>query len=374
MRLVVTKSLKPGVELGKSIYNENGQVLIQSGVTLSERMINRLQEIGITFVYIKDSRADGIEVKESITQETRKKAIDTIKTEFSTMTDQGILSKSFNPDLIQKKFSVVIKNILNDIKGNREALSLLSNVYSYDSYIFTHSLNVTIYTLALAVKAGFNEKQLMEIGMGAMLHDIGKMTIPTEILGKPGKLTNEEYGIIKEHTTAGFNILRKSTSISLLTAHCAFQHHERLDGSGYPRGLARDEIHYYAKVIGIADVFDAMTSERVYRQAMLPNEGMEILFAGVETQYDKKLVEIFKETIAVYPCGLTVVLSDGRKGIVSKQNKQLTTRPVVRIIEEHGVELTNTYEVDLLEELNVTITECETRLASEKKEYSIKKL
>ena len=119
------------------------------------------------------------------------------------------------------------------------------------------------------------------IGLGSMLHDIGKIAVSKEILLKPGKLTEEEFQVIKTHTTEGFEMLRNSYSVPLLVAHCAFQHHERLDGSGYPRGIKSKDIHDYAKVIAVADVFDAVTSNRVYRSAMLPHEGLEMLYAGM---------------------------------------------------------------------------------------------
>ncbi|GAE33233.1 HD-GYP domain-containing protein [Halalkalibacter akibai] len=254
--------------------------------------------------------------------------------------------------------------ILADIKNNKDALAILSDIFVYDSYIFTHSLNVTVYTLGLAVELGFTEKQLMDIGMGALLHDVGKMAIPTEVLNKPGRLTVEEFEIIKSHAKAGYDMLRNAPNISLLSAHCAFQHHERIDGTGYPQGLKGNQIHYYAKLIAIADVFDAVTSNRIYRKPMLPHEGLELLYSGVENQFDQSLVEAFRKTIAVYPAGLKVKLSDGRVGIVVKQNKQLSTHPVVRIIEEHSRELANPYQLDLVEQLNVTIVETETTLAA----------
>ncbi len=119
---------------------------------------------------------------------------------------------------------------------------------------------------------GYSYEDLRLIGIGAMLHDVGKLLIPTEILLKPERLTNEEYEEMKQHARYGFDLLRNLHSVSLLVAHCAFQHHERIDGSGYPRGLVDFEIHPFAKIIGVADVFDAVTSNRVYREKILPSQ------------------------------------------------------------------------------------------------------
>ncbi|WP_370621810.1 HD-GYP domain-containing protein [Bacillus sp. JCM 19034] len=288
----------------------------------------------------------------------------TIKDEFSTIVDQTTLNKAFKYPKLNKDFSKVIQDILNDLKSNQQALSILSDIVTYDNYIFTHSLNVTVYTLRLAMELNFNEKQLGEIGLGAILHDVGKMMLPLDILNKPDRLTDPEFKIIQSHTNEGFEYLRKQHDIPLLVAHCAFQHHERLDGSGYPRGIMKNEIHEYAKIIAIADVFDAVTSHRVYRKAMLPNEALELLYAGAGTQFDQSLVEAFRRVVALYPEGLSVTLSDGREGIVIKQNKQLTTHPIVRIISEDGKDLLECYDLDLSKQLDVTIVKMESILAN----------
>lgn len=362
MRLVATSTLKVNDKLAKSILNENGQTLIQKGVPLSHKVINRLIEIGVTFVYIEDDRTSDISVKSVVSEETRLKSIQTIKTEFLTIADEIKLKKTFNGDHLSKNFSMIISNILEEIKSNKDVLTVLSDVYLYDNYIFSHSLNVTIYALGLALELNYTDKQINEIGLGAILHDVGKMLTPTEILNKPARLTQEEFEIVKLHTTDGYKMLKDLPNIPLLTAHCAFQHHERLNGSGYPQGLSGDKIHPYAQIIGICDVFDAVTSNRVYRRAMLPHEGLELLYAGVGTLYSEELIRAFRNVVAIYPEGLMVTLSDGRSGIVAKQNKQLSTRPIVRIFKENDIEV-EPYEIDLMLQHNITITDCEPVLA-----------
>jgi len=236
----------------------------------------------------------------------------------------------------------------------------LTSVYVHDNYTFSHSTNVTIYTLAMAMKMGYNDKQLNEIGMGSMLHDIGKVVIPKEILNKPGKLTDEEFALVKEHPTFGFELLRKEHSISLLSAHCAFQHHEKLDGTGYPRGLKGNEIHEYGKVMAIADVFDALTSNRSYRSAMLPHTAMEIIFAGANTHFDANLIRVFQQSVATYPEGVTVKLNTGEEGVVIKYEFSAPARPLVRIIKDpNGKRIEKPYDLDLAKHLNIMITECD---------------
>lgn len=366
MRLLSTNSLEQDMTLAKPIFNGTGQVLISEGVPLTSRMIDRLLQLGITYVYIEDPRTKDIEIHEPITERSRREAINTIQETFNVVKDERLLAKTFVFDRLAKKFSMVVRDILSQVKDHKDVLSLLTDVCAYDNYIFTHSLNVTIYSLALGMELNLSCKQLEELGMGAILHDVGKRVVPFEVLSKPGKLTDQEYNIVKRHAEDGFSLLRHVPNIPLTAAHCAYQHHERLDGSGYPRGLQGDKIHYYSRILAIADVYDAVTSNRVYRKAMLPQEGLEILYAGAGTKFELHMVEAFRRAIAAYPIGLTVNLSDGRKGVVIRQNPGLSDRPIIRIFEHNGKILKATYELNLKDELSVVINGTDTTLMAKR--------
>ncbi|MDQ0219667.1 HD-GYP domain-containing protein [Peribacillus cavernae] len=360
MRLLPTDSLIPGVRLGKSIKNERGHILLYEGVKLSERMILRLKELNIPFVYIHDPKTKHINPGKSISERLRKEAIKTIEDTFSDLQNKDFLSNSLVIEKASRRFTGLIRDILIEIRGNQELLTLLADIYTYDNYIFTHSFNVTLYSLAIGTELKLKPKQMETLGLGAILHDVGKILVPVDILMKPGKLTEEEFTEIKKHSETGFQIIRNVHTVPLLVAHCAYQHHERLDGSGYPRGLAGDDIHYFGKIIAVADVFDAVTSNRVYRSALLPHEGLEILYAGSGIQFDRKVVEAFRRAVAIYPNGLGVKLNDGRKGIVSRQNRGCSDRPVIEILEENGQPIADTYEVDLEIYTHLLIADCDT--------------
>lgn len=272
--------------------------------------------------------------------------------------DDSLMNNSFLIEKVSKQFKGIIREVIREIKRNDELLTLLSEVYVLDHYIFTHSLNVTFYSLAIGLELNLTQKELELLGLGALFHDVGKVKVSDEVLLKPGKLTEEEYEEIKKHAEYGFRILKEVHSIPLIVAHCAYQHHERLNGSGYPRGLQDKEIHFYGKIIAVADVFDEVTSNRIYKKAMLPHEGVEILYSGSGTMFDQKIVEAFRKSVAVYPIGITVILSDKRAGIVTKQNKGIGDRPIVLIIEETGVEIAEPYELNLMNQLSVTIIGC----------------
>ncbi|WP_223701437.1 HD-GYP domain-containing protein [Sutcliffiella deserti] len=361
MRLIPTKSMKPGMKLAKTIYNDHGRVLLSEGVPVTARMISRLQQLHVTFVYIEDSRTKDIHVPNMISDKVRKKAITTITDTFKQLEKEDTISKWFVMDQSSKKLKNLINHLLSDMKSNDEVSSLLTDVYVHDNYVFTHSLNVTLYALSIGLKLGLSQNDLEILGLGGILHDIGKMQIPAEILFKPGKLSSEEYTEMKKHTTYGYDILRNMHTIPLLVAHCAYQHHERLNGSGYPRGVKAPDIHLFGKILAVADVFDAVTSHRIYRSAMLPHEGLEILYAGSDTLFEPSIIEAFRKSVAIYPFGLTVTLNDGRKGLVVGQNKDLTERPIIRIIEEEGTEIEEPYDINLKDYLDVGIVDCDIK-------------
>lgn len=357
MRLVATTSIKPGEILGQTIFRDSGTVLLHSGVALSERLITRLEEQGITYVYIQDEVTKDIDVKPAISERLRQEAVSSMKEIFNNIRKEKLITKSFSLDDQGKNITDIITKMMDELNNHDETINLLTDIYLTDDYIFQHSLNVTIYALAIGANLKLNAKELTELGKGALLHDIGKVFIDPEVLQKPDKLSNEEYEMMKTHTTLGYEFLRKNHTISSVIAHCAFQHHERIDGTGYPRGIKGKDIHLFAQIIGVADVFDAVTSNRVYRKAMLPHEGLELLYTSAINQFDIRIVEAFKNSVAVYPNGITVRLNDDRLGVVLKQNKHICDRPIVRILKE-DTKTIEPYTIDLSKELTVTITEC----------------
>ncbi|MBK3496158.1 HD-GYP domain-containing protein [Viridibacillus sp. YIM B01967] len=359
MRLISTKVLQPGMVIGRTIWNEAGRPLLHEGVVASSQIINRLSQLNVQYVYINDKISQGIEIVEAVPLHARRQAVEKITGSFTMLKDRKNVDSTYCLDQQSKHFVSIIDQLLESIVNSEEIITVLSDAFIYDEYIYQHSLQVAIYSIAIARELKYTSDEVRQIGIGAMLHDVGKMLIPQEILSKPSRLTNEEYNTMKFHAKYGFDLLRNLHTISLLSAHCAFQHHERLDGSGYPRGLIDFEIHPYAKIIAVADVFDAVTSNRVYRKKMLPSQGMEIINQGIGTLYDEKVVKAFQKCIAVYPNGTVVLLSDGRRAIVSKQNRMAPERPWIRIFEENGELLSATYESCLEDEPAVKIQQVE---------------
>lgn len=359
MRLVTLDRCLAGVKLGKAIYNDDGKVLLAKGAELTERLIDKLKTLNIFTVYIEDEKSEGIDIVEAIPEKLRNEVSNVIVESLNTIAELNEnkvnIQSMIKSDKAIQSFQTIFKNILNCLKENRTALNLLATTKIYENHVYTHSLNVTIYACQLAIENKLSEKQIEEVGLGAMLHDLGKLYISKEILNKPGKLTSVEYEEMKLHSELGFSILKNIHEIPLTVAHCAFQHHERIDGTGYPRGLKGNEIHPYAKILSVADVFDAVTSHRVYRPGMLPHKGLELLYSGFGTHFEEKQVQLFKECIAIYPEGLTVKLNDGRTGIVSKYNFHSVGRPEIRIIKDEENQEVTPYEIDLSSKKHLTV-------------------
>ncbi|NOU71637.1 HD domain-containing protein [Paenibacillus sp. LMG 31458] len=358
MLLMPINMCHPGMRLAKNIYNDDGMVLLAVNVELSQRLIDRLFTYGIDYIYIQDSRTNDIIQEDVIQDETRTKAILEIRNTFKKVMEDSNKRGAVNYYDIGRNFRDVMKMIIDDLSAHQGAMVMLNNMNVKDNYLFQHSVNVSIYAIMLGISFGYSRENLETLGLGALLHDIGKTKVPLGILRKPSQLTEQEFTEMKNHTTYGFNILKDEPNIPLLSAHCALQHHERVNGSGYPRGIQGTEINEFAKWVGLVDSYDAMTTTRVYRRPLLPHEAMEQLFAGSGTMYDQSQIALFRDKIAIYPLGITVRLNTGEFGIVSKLNVTVPHRPIVRVLQDQaGQELKEPYEIDLSTKLSTLISE-----------------
>lgn len=360
MRLISINVLKEGMVVGRTIWNEAGHPLLQKDVIVTNRIAERLSELNIQYLYIEDNLSKGIEIDETIAPAKRIQAVKNITKSFEEVKKAKSTQASYILDQQSKVIGQIVDDIMNVITGSDDVLMVLTDVYLYDEYIYQHSFQVTMYSIAIAKEMGYSYEDIRIIGIGAMLHDVGKLLIPSEVLMKPGKLTTEEFDIMKQHARFGFDLLRNLHSVSLLVAHCAFQHHERIDGSGYPRGIVEIEIHPFAKIIAVADVFDALTSNRIYRKKQLPTEAIAIIEEGEGIQFDARVVDAFKRSVVHYANGTIVLLNDGRRGIVSKQNFVDSARPWIRIFKENNKVLEATYEICLSEYPMLKVEKIET--------------
>jgi putative nucleotidyltransferase with HDIG domain len=226
----------------------------------------------------------------------------------------------------------MVDGLAQAVIQNRTALLALTALKDYDNYTFTHMVNVSILTMGQARALGVEGTLLREFGLAALMHDIGKVRTPPEILNKPDKLTDEEFTIMKRHVVDGAEILRKTVEIPPLAPIVAFEHHLRLDGTGYPAGVSRPTLNLATMLCGIADVYDAMRSQRAYQQAFPSERIVAVLQRNDGTQFDQHLVRRFVQLLGIYPAGNVVRLDTGEIAIVLRVHAPDPYRPKVKVL------------------------------------------
>lgn len=349
MRLVNINYVQEGSVLARPVRNSSGQILLGAGVAITKAYVAKLKKLGFDVLFIMDDRFDDIEIDYAISEKTKEIAYSTV---------HGVAQKlEHDPDAEIDAGAVrfAVLNIVKDLLYSSDVLTNLTDIIGYDEYTFHHSINTTVLALLLGIEKRYNQNQLIELGMGVLMHDIGKTRISREILNKKGKLLDEEFEEVKNHSAYGFEYIRNNRDFSLLSAHIALQHHEQWTGGGYPRGLKETEIHEYARIASIADVYEALTSKRPYRDALEPYLAYEYIVVKAGIQFDPELVSVFTRTVAPYPTGIGVLLSNNLRGNVIKQSHDLPSRPIVRVIADGEVPLDTPVDLDLSEHLSLMI-------------------
>jgi HD-GYP domain-containing protein (c-di-GMP phosphodiesterase class II) len=327
--------------VARTIYNGSGKVLLAAGMRITPKYIKRLNEVGIASVYIKDGLFGEVsDIPDVLSEQSRLETTQLVKDSFVALeTHQRINIRAVRQ---------TVDSIIDELLANRDVLFHLTDIRSYDDYTFSHSVNVCILSLMTAITLGYDQLKLKELGIGALLHDIGKIRIDKGILTKPGELEPEEFGLIQQHPQYGYEILRTYDDVPLLSAHVSLQHHERWDGKGYPRGLSGEQIHEHARIAAVADVYDALLADRPYRPAYSVNQAVTIVSRMSNTYFQPRTVAALVSNIAVFPLGSIVMLSSGQMGMVVDVNKNAPTRPIIKVMfDQYGNLIPNPHEIDL---------------------------
>ena len=343
------KKLKPGMIIAQSIYNRRGASYLVKGRPLTSEYIARLGKLQLPSVTVtsSDPRFQLPPPEDIVQENTRIHAIETIYSSFQSIEKTGSLDVA--------ALQSVTDNMVLDIIERRHNLVQLTDIRLHDTYTFAHSVNVAILSAMLGVLKGYNQKDLQLLTMGAMLHDVGKIDTPHDLLNKPGRLTDVEYDTIKQHPGNGaLRIMEMQDKLPWANtiAAIAADHHEHIDGKGYPRGLRGGQINRFAKLVAIADVYDALTSVRPYKKAYPPSVAHNIMVRLNRGQFDPESLELFFDNVALYPVG-TILKTIYGYAIVSDIQFGHTSTPTVIVfanLEGHllkkplTVNLTNTEE------------------------------
>ncbi|KEH99432.1 HD-GYP domain-containing protein [Clostridium massiliodielmoense] len=352
MRKISISQIKDGQMLAKSIYDASGRLLLSKGTKLKPGYKMRLTNIGLFSVFIDDEFSKDIEMDEIISEKTREETKAVLKNEF----DKFISNQNYS----SKEIFKVVNNIIELILSREEVMVNICDIKSKDKYLYEHSINVCLLSLILGIYLNYSENRLKELAIGALLHDIGKLLTPKDVVEKfrNGNLSKEEFEIFKSHTIDGYEIINQKEDISYISKAIILMHHEHCDGTGFPLGLTDEQLHETVKIVSICNTFDNLVSDFSGYTKMEVYKALEYLIGMSETLFDKKLVNAFVKNIAAYPSGTIVKLNTGDSAIVLKQNTSLPLRPIVNIIfDKNSYKLDEPITIDLSKENTVFIVD-----------------
>lgn len=365
MRLVPIECVQEGTFLAKTIYDNDGRVLLREGVKLTNLFISRIKYIKVLSVYINDEYSDNI-IEDVIKPELRLKAVKTIKDTFTSFEKYNMnissknLSSNSKKDFIKERqnyfdsIGKIAEDIMEELILKKNVLVNIVDIKSLDNYTYQHSVNVAVLSLAIGIQLKLNKSDLYNLCMGALMHDVGKVFVPKEIIQKNDTLTYKEFEIVKEHSKAGYDYLKDSPDISVPSRIIALQHHERENGQGYPEGRKGTDINKLSKIVAVADVYDALTSDRPQRRALSPNESLEYIMGAGGSLFDYEVVRAFSLVAIPYPEGTLIKLSNGDIAVVQELNLNYPLRPKVKVVKSVDFS-SKPHFVDLMGSLDLVI-------------------
>lgn len=338
--------------VAKSI-NSNGVVLLQQNVKLNHNYISQLKLKDIKYVYVNDEISEGIEPNDTISTEKYREVKEVIKDQFN------MVKKGKNIGLNMNIINNTVSEMLDIITSKRDITYSINEIKVTDDYLYEHSLNVMVSCLYAGIIMKYDKIKLHKLALGALLHDIGKVSINQNILNKPGKLTDKERSEIETHPEMGYRYISDNygDEVSALSKQIILQHHEKWNGKGYPNQLAGDSIYELARICSVADVFDALTTDRVYREKMPIYKASEYIYSLGYNDFDFEIVKLFLSRIVKFKEGSIVKLSDGSKGIVYNQNKNMLDRPIIKLLADKDGKniMYKNIMIDLIEEKTLFI-------------------
>lgn len=338
----------PGMQLAKIVLTETGQVALSEGAILNPSLIERLKYWGVYTVEIREWVEDEAKVSEESLPESQQQkffnsyqsTVRVVKKAFETM-------RYFKETPISEMRELVDEAI-DPLVETTGVINHLHLVERKDDYTFHHSLNVAVICGTLGKWVGYTGVDLKDLILAGLLHDMGKTQIPLEILNKPGGLTVEEMDVMKKHPAYGYNMIKEIKHLPLAVMYAVLQHHERMDGGGYPLSLPGNKIHPFAKIVAIADVYDAMTSDRVYHKKISPFHVVETLVGEMYDKLDPEFCTVFLNNVRDFFVGSIVILNDGREAEVLCLGQYAASRPVVRTTDGEFIDLEKCKELGIV--------------------------
>lgn len=342
MRLIEITDVKPGMIVASPIYGPNGEILCKQGTELKETYISKIYDYSIPHLYIIDEASSDITVSNTISQEVKNEAYRNLKKLYT-----AIQSGQKN---IQKEMQACLDSvdkITEDVISEHIELFDLFDIKMMNEYFYQHAVNVAIISLIIGKSLSLNELELYRLAVGAYFHDIGLMFIPKSVFEKTTTYSKEDIDLMRTHPEKGYRFTKEEFYLPMKSYLAILQHHERFDGTGYPHNKKGHDISSYGRIVAIADVYDALSSRRPYRDLMTPAQAYKSILQGAGSQFDPEYVKFFTNRVSPYPVGYTLKLQDKRTGIVIKNFNKTPFNPMVRIIKEKDLFIANPYVIKL---------------------------
>lgn len=334
-----TRQLQPGMKLDHPVVDRLGRNLVARGAELDDYMIDSLLKLGIMSVYIQDGEEEEElqdlpvcpEAERNIEKlRTEDRAKVTLSASIRERVSTGIQFIYNNTDSEEMTAATtsIADDLMNTINSNNAIAIDISTLKTSDEYTFKHSVDVATISMIVAKQQGLSAQEIHEIGVSGLLHDIGKTKIPNEILNKPGKLDDSEFAIMRQHSTYGYNMIKNRPEFSPAVCLGVLQHHEKINGKGYPMGVTEDKLCPYARILSVSDIYDALVTERPYKKAYSQRDAVEMIMS-MTMELDINAMKSFLESMILYPVDSIVELSNGEKARVVKNSPHYILRPTV---------------------------------------------
>lgn len=323
MKYIPVEQIVEGMRLAQDVVTPEGETLLLRDLVLRAHFIPGLRRMGVRKVLVVQADEQGGTNLQLLSPRTKLKAIDVAKTLF----DKVKFGRLLNSELL----TTFVGEMVDELLSRDQLLICLHRMGTVEEYLIEHSINVTIVSLVIGIRCGFPREKLLGLAKGAFLHDVGKTQVPEGILHKPGPLTTNEFETVKRHPQYGYNIIREMTDCTVQTAVISLQHHEKFCGDGYPAGLYHSQIHDFSRIVAIADVYDALTTDRCYRPGLVPDKALALMTKERGMHFDPYIYDIFSSQVIPYPVGTFVELSDGSVGSVVSLTDDLK-KPEINIV------------------------------------------
>ena len=371
MRLIPIECVKEEESyLARSLYDNEGRILLKEGCKLTKSLLKKIKDLKVYSLYIIDEYSDK-EINDVISPELRQKSVKLIKdvfenaeminlanVEFNSLNNKETLSGLKQKEEYLNTLKDLSEDICQNILSNKDISVSLVDIKNMDAYTYQHSVNVATLSVVMGIGIALPKEKLIDLCVGALLHDIGKVFVGKSIIQKPASLTDTELDVIKLHPKMGYDYMKNIPNLKTACKMVVLQHHERVDGTGYPNALVGEDINLLARIVSIADVYDALSSDRPYKRAMCPNDAFEFILSKAGTMFDFNLTKLFSRIIVPYPEGTIVNLSNNTTAVVKKTHPLYPLRPNVKVIKSDDETLMNSI-IDLSESLAIVIQSIE---------------